>query len=77
MKAMKPILVLLLFLTGCTPSVYKPYPIESVILPKDDAAHLAPIEWWYYTGHLQDETGHEYGFELSFFKAYAPQRLKF
>jgi len=25
-------------------------------------------EWWYYTGNLQDPTGHRYGFELTFFR---------
>ena len=66
-------LLLLTLLTACVPPVYQnPYPVEAVVLPRDDAAHRAPIEWWYYTGHLTDETGNEYGFELSFFKAYAP-----
>ena len=27
-------------------------------------------------GHFEDETGHEYGFELTFFKAYAPPDVK-
>jgi predicted secreted hydrolase len=68
--------VALLALSACVPSVYQPYPIDSVVLPKDDGAHTAPIEWWYYTGHLKDEVGNEYGFELSFFKAYAPQNIR-
>jgi predicted secreted hydrolase len=25
-------------------------------------------EWWYYTGNLRDQTGHRYGFELTFFR---------
>jgi len=25
-------------------------------------------EWWYYTGNLHDQTGHRYGFELTFFR---------
>jgi predicted secreted hydrolase len=65
--------VMLLLLTACVPPVYQnPYPVEAIVLPRDDAAHRAPIEWWYYTGHLKDKAGNEYGFELSFFKAYAP-----
>ena len=64
-------------LSGCLPSVYsRPYPVEPVTLPRDDASHAAPIEWWYYTGHLQDEQGHDYGFELTFFKAYTPPQIK-
>jgi predicted secreted hydrolase len=69
--------LLILLLTACIPPVYqKPYPVGPVVLPSDEAAHPAPIEWWYYTGHLQDQSGHEYGFELSFFKAYTPPQLK-
>ncbi len=67
----------LMMLTACVPSVYdEPYPVEEVVLPQDDAAHPAPIEWWYYTGHLTDESGEEYGFELTFFKAYAPPEIE-
>ncbi len=76
LEPMKLLTLLTFLLTACVPSVYQPYPIKAVDLPTDDGAHTAPIEWWYYTGHLNDETGNEYGFELSFFKAYAPQRLK-
>ena len=68
--------IVALLLTSCVPSVYDPYPVEAVVLPEDDGAHTAPIEWWYYTGHFEDEAGTEYGFELTFFKAYAPQNLK-
>ncbi len=25
------------------------------------------IQWWYFTGHLYDETGREFGYELTFF----------
>ncbi len=64
-------------LAACAPSVYdEPYPVETVVLPRDDAAHDAPIEWWYYTGHLQTETGEEVGLELTFFKAFTPPQLR-
>jgi predicted secreted hydrolase len=67
----------LLFLTACVPSVYDhPYPVRPVQLPRDEAAHRAPIEWWYYTGHLVDSQGRHYGFELTFFKAYPPPSMK-
>jgi predicted secreted hydrolase len=70
-------LSVLMILTACVPPVYQtPYPVETIVLPRDDAAHPAPIEWWYYTGHFNDEAGNDYGFELSFFKAYAPPSLK-
>ena len=39
----------------------------SVSLPKDEAPHSAPVEWWYFSGHLSgtDATGHvhTYGYE--------------
>jgi predicted secreted hydrolase len=68
--------IAIIALSSCTPRVYQPYLVEAVVLPKDDGAHTAPIEWWYYTGHFNDEVGNEYGFELSFFKAYAPQNIR-
>jgi predicted secreted hydrolase len=40
-----------------------------VSLPGDDAPHDYLTEWWYYTGHLQAETGERYGFELVTFQA--------
>jgi len=65
--------LLLVTLTACVPSVYRhPYPVRPVTLPRDAAAHAAPIEWWYYSGHLVDPQGHHYGFELTFFKLYPP-----
>ncbi len=48
-----------------------------VTLPRDEAAHLnARNEWWYYTGFLSGEDGRHYGFELVFFKAFAPAAAK-
>jgi predicted secreted hydrolase len=38
--------------------------------PRDNGNHPdAAVEWWYYTGHLKDEAAHEYGFQLTFFRA--------
>src|SRR4051794_3357365 len=37
-----------------------------VTLPADDAAHMAPLEWWYYTGHLVTASGRRLGFDLEF-----------
>lgn len=37
--------------------------------PRDHGAHPeAPVEWWYYTGHLSDRAGRPYGFQLTFFR---------
>ena len=51
-----------------------------IALPSDDAGRIAfprdhgnhpdaAVEWWYYTGHLQDAARREYGFQLTFFRA--------
>ncbi|MEJ2668058.1 MAG: lipocalin-like domain-containing protein [Deinococcales bacterium] len=65
--------LLLASLTACVPSVYRhPYPMRPVVMPRDQAAHEAPIEWWYYSGHLVDAQGRHYGFELTFFKVVPP-----
>ncbi len=43
--------------------------LEPLVLPRDLYAHEASqTEWWYYTGHLEAESGRRYGFELVFFK---------
>lgn len=40
-----------------------------VVFPCDHGRHPgAAIEWWYYTGHLKDASGSDYGFELTFFR---------
>lgn len=57
---------------GCT---------TSVSLPKDEAPHSAPVEWWYFSGHLsgKDATGqvHTYGYEDVIFQflGLAPQPI--
>jgi predicted secreted hydrolase len=40
-----------------------------LVFPRDHGAHPdAPVEWWYWTGHLGDRAGHRYGFQLTFFR---------
>jgi predicted secreted hydrolase len=42
---------------------------SDISFPRDHGAHRnSAIEWWYYTGHLQDPSGREYGFQLTFFR---------
>ncbi len=37
--------------------------------PRDHGSHDDyRTEWWYYTGHLQADSGRRYGFELTFFR---------
>jgi predicted secreted hydrolase len=40
---------------------------KEVTLPADDARHSEALEWWYWTGHIEDEEGSWYGFEQVFF----------
>jgi predicted secreted hydrolase len=42
---------------------------QPVVFPRDDAPHDRLTEWWYYTGHLDDETGGTWGFEYVVFRA--------
>lgn len=42
---------------------------EPVEFPRDDAPHDVLTEWWYYTGHLQDEVGARFGFEFVIFQS--------
>lgn len=42
--------------------------VPQIDLPKDELPHeKQPVEWWYYSGHLEDEAGHRYGLTASFF----------
>jgi predicted secreted hydrolase len=43
-----------------------PRPVK---LPEDAAPHDRLTEWWYYTGHLEDDAGNWYGFEFVIFQA--------
>jgi predicted secreted hydrolase len=43
-------------------------PLPPVRFPQDEAPHTNLTEWWYYTGHFHSASGHEYGFELTFFQ---------
>ena len=47
----------------------RPADPQPVVLPRDDAPHDRLTEWWYYTGHLVDQTGARWGFELVVFRA--------
>ena len=51
-----------------TPPIVPPDPIP-VVLPRDDGPHARLTEWWYYTGHLENEIGRRFGFEAVVFRA--------
>lgn len=41
--------------------------------PKDHGSHPGfRTEWWYWTGHLTDERGQAFGFQLTFFRQASP-----
>jgi predicted secreted hydrolase len=42
---------------------YKP-----IKFPEDESVHNHIIEWWYFNGHLKDESGNEYSFMDCFFR---------
>jgi predicted secreted hydrolase len=43
--------------------------------PRDHGSHEEyRTEWWYYTGHLRTESGHRYGFEVTFFRVGVERR---
>ncbi len=40
-----------------------------LVFPRDHGAHPEyQTEWWYYTGVLEDEAGHLFGYQLTFFR---------
>jgi len=41
---------------------------QPVVLPRDDGPHQRLTEWWYYTGHLETESGRRYGYQVTFFR---------
>lgn len=44
----------------------------SVDLPGDEGAHGTPIEWWYFNGHLSDESGGRYSYHFVTFQTQRP-----
>jgi predicted secreted hydrolase len=41
--------------------------LPAVKLPADDAPHENATEWWYYSGHLQTDSGERYSFRVATF----------
>lgn len=41
--------------------------LPAVALPADDAAHDRLTEWWYYSGHLQTDSGERFSFHMASF----------
>lgn len=45
-----------------------PAPVP-IVFPQDEGPHDNRLEWWYYSGHLKDEQGDEYGFHFVIFQS--------
>ena len=44
-------------------------PGRKLTFPTDHYSHPDfKIEWWYYTGHLESESGRRYGYQVTFFR---------
>lgn len=42
--------------------------MTTIKLPRDDSMRPdTPVQWWYWTGHLETKSGRQFGFELVFF----------
>ena len=73
-----PLLVALFAFAACgrdfTPLADAPAPppavadLPPITLPADHRPHDNLTEWWYFTGHLEDDRGDEYGFEFVIFQ---------
>jgi predicted secreted hydrolase len=37
---------------------------DSINLPDDEGIHLAPVEWWYFNGHIEGPGGNQYSFHF-------------
>lgn len=71
--------VFLLLLAGLPPATLaEPWTADGYRIPSYDPVFDFPrdhgshpdykIEWWYLIGHLSDSDGHEYGFQITFFR---------
>ncbi len=59
-----------------TPQPLPPPQPTPITFPKDLYDHPGTgTEWWYYTGNLNGLNGKPYGYELTFFRTYAPTGL--
>ncbi len=63
---------------GGEPDLCDQTPTGQVTLPADDGGHDEPVEWWYWTGHLEAvaEPGRWFGFEVAIFHFQAPLPMR-
>ncbi|HEY0702475.1 MAG TPA: lipocalin-like domain-containing protein [Candidatus Acidoferrales bacterium] len=63
------VMALLLFINPLLAQYREAVPGYRYEFPRDNFNHPEfQTEWWYYTGNLKDAGGHEFGFELTFFR---------
>jgi len=61
------LLIVLLFTTGFTYQLALPG--RKLSFPADHYSHPDfKTEWWYYTGHLESQSGKRYGYQVTFFR---------
>ena len=46
-----------------------PWPDGVVQLPHDEGIHAAPLEWWYFNGHIAAKDGREFSFHFVTFQS--------
>lgn len=49
--------------------------VGKIALPGDEGIHLAPVEWWYFNGHLEDGDGNQYSYHFVNFVTVTPGGL--
>ena len=62
--------VLICLLLICSGFTYQlALPGRKITFPEDHYSHPNfKTEWWYYTGHLESESGKRYGYQVTFFR---------
>jgi predicted secreted hydrolase len=61
--------LLVTFLIASSFSYQRALPNRKISFPQDHFSHPEfRTEWWYYTGHLETETGRSYGYQVTFFR---------
>ena len=61
--------LLALFLLATSFTYQLALPGRKISFPRDHVSHPDfKTEWWYYTGHLETESGKSYGYQVTFFR---------
>ena len=64
------VLLLVMACVGAAPAFQEAIAPRAWSFPRDHGRHDGfKLEWWYYTGHLRDASGHRFGYQLTFFRS--------